>query len=135
VFTNSFPIFNKDQIFPFENAQYFILIAKQFNINLNINTTLDDFISQLENLRNDNLNPQLENRIIELKLIKDRNGLLHTAPFQLDMKNNAIQHISTICRDEDIMKSVGVIKGGEIDIYTQIAEKVYRVYKSHAGSD
>ncbi|MEI2418914.1 hypothetical protein V6O07_01465 [Arthrospira platensis SPKY2] len=70
-----------------------------------------------------------------MKLIKDRNGLLHTAPFQLDMKNNAIQHISTICRDEDIMKSVGVIKGGEIDIYTQIAEKVYRVYKSHAGSD
>ncbi|MEI2421325.1 hypothetical protein V6O07_13710, partial [Arthrospira platensis SPKY2] len=103
-------------------------------MNLNINTTLDDFISQLENLRKDTLNPQLENRIIELKLIKERNGLLQTAPFQLDMKNNAIQHISTICRDEEVMKRVGVIKGGGLDIYSQIAEKLYSVYKAHKGS-
>ncbi|MEI2423195.1 hypothetical protein V6O07_23185 [Arthrospira platensis SPKY2] len=100
-----------------------------------MNTTIQDFTNQLISLRTNKLNPQLENRILELNMIMNRPGLIHTAPFQLDMKNNAIQHISTICRDEEIMKRVGVLKGGGVDIYTEIAKKVYRAYTAQAGAE
>jgi len=50
------------------------------------------------------------------------------------MKNNAIQHISTICRDEEIMKRVGVLRGGGKDVYSLVAEKVYEIYKACSSS-
>jgi DNA-directed RNA polymerase len=59
----------------------------------------------------------------------------YTIPIQLDMKNNAIQHIATICNDEEVMKIVGVIpsEANQIDLYETVAAKLYNKYIAHKG--
>ena len=121
------PMFNKDNQFtPFERAQYYMRISKTFKVPLTVETTLEDFINSLESLRTEKLNPQLENRIIELTWIKEKGFIDITAPFQYDMKNNALQHIATICNNDEVMKAVGVLPGYEnqLDVYQIVAKDV-----------
>jgi len=69
-------------------------------------------------------------RCIELEEVI-RTGSAITAPFQHDMKNNAIQHSRTIVNDQEAIKATGVIPGGNKDIYEVIALKVITYIKDH----
>jgi len=58
-----------------------------------------------------------------------------TAPFQTDMKNNAIQHASTIVNNEEGIEATGVI-GNKIteDIYTKVAiSSIHEIVKDKAN--
>jgi DNA-directed RNA polymerase len=72
------------------------------------------------------LDPQLTARILELTNIAKYGKVECTAPMQLDMKNNALQHISTICGDKELMKITGVLPAdpNQLDLYETVASKV-----------
>jgi len=54
-----------------------------------------------------------------------------TIPIQLDMKNYAIQHTSSLVNNEENMIAVGVIPGGKEDLYTKVARMTMNTVKHH----
>ena len=128
------PVYNQESKFPFKEAHYFIAIAEEFNVNLTINTKFEDFYYELARKVEGN-NWRGLARLAELETMSVDQTVKHTMPIQLDMKNNAMQHIATICNDLEVIKMVGVIPSEEnqIDLYETVASKVYNTYLAHKG--
>jgi len=97
---------------------YNYIYEVQLEHNLPQHKSYKDLLQTLKRIEEDELNPTLKTRILEItKLLKE--GVLTThSPFQLDMKNNAIQHAATIVGDEVNIRATGVLPGGNRDTYT-----------------
>jgi hypothetical protein len=76
------------------------------------------------------INPNLQTRLEEVKfIIQFPNERLYAAPFQIDMKNNAIQHSSSLCIDKENMELTSVLMKDSIfnnidDIYRSVGTKI-----------
>ena len=137
VYLSWLPSLSLNSTNPFKNADYFFNIAEEFGFNLTIETTIEQILSNLESLITDKLNPRLLARIQEIKVLIENGYIYCSIPIQLDMKNNALQHIATICDDQDIMKMVGVLASDSnvIDLYETVGMKVYNIYKQNSHQD
>jgi hypothetical protein len=89
--------------------------------------TFVELLTKLEEMETPTMKPTLKSRILEIKSLILNEVLINYAPFQLDMKNNAIQHASTLVNDEVNMKATGVLPGGEKDTYTLIAYNTLKI--------
>ena len=103
-------------------ATYWVLVAEIVNLNISNYNTPQEFLKDLKDLTTDQLDPNLAVRIMEIEYMINHGIIPITAPFQIDMKNNAIQHAGTIVNNIEAMKATGVINTpGTPDIYTQVA--------------
>jgi hypothetical protein len=89
--------------------------------------TFRELLTKLEEMEKPTMKPTLKSRILEIKYLIANETLINYAPFQLDMKNNAIQHASTLVNDEVNMKATGVLPGGEKDTYYIIAYNTLKI--------
>jgi hypothetical protein len=63
----------------------------------------------MKSMETDTLNPQLKARILELEKLLTETKLEITSPFQIDMKNNAIQHAATLVNNTESILATGVL--------------------------
>ena len=108
-------------------ATYWTLIAEIFKLEMHTYETPIEFLQDLKDLQTEKLDPQLKVRILEIEYMIEHGRIPITRPFQIDMKNNAIQHARTIVNNEEGMRATGVIPTpNEVDMYIKVATKTLR---------
>jgi hypothetical protein len=134
----------KDRTAYAELTKYIRLVEQEFNVDLKDCNNWNKVIEKLTWIQDINrpyfrrtskINWSLQARIEEAKFLNN-NGekpkhIITTSPFQLDMKNNAIQHAATLVNNEEAIKATGVLEGGTLDIYTIIAERTLKKIKEN----
>jgi hypothetical protein len=63
----------------------------------------------MKDMETDVLNPKLKARLLEIERLMEHISLELTAPFQIDMKNNAIQHAATLVNNTESILATGVL--------------------------
>ena len=106
---------------------YWTKIRSELGLNISNITPIDllETMKRMENI-NPKLNPQLKARVLEVETLLETGVLITTSPFQIDMKNNAIQHAATLVNNEVSILATGVTPADfeSEDLYTQIAKRV-----------
>lgn len=107
-----------------DTRKYWFKVAEMFDLDITKFSTPQDFLNTLKGLETKVLDPQLKVRILEIEELINKGFIKLTAPFQVDMKNNAIQHASTIVGNEEAMLATGVIASQVAveDMYTKVAK-------------
>jgi DNA-directed RNA polymerase len=89
----------------------------QLENNLPQHNSYEELLETLKR-KEDKIRPTIKTRILEITKLLKEGAITTHAPFQVDMKNNAIQHASTIVGDEVNIQATGVLPGGNRDTYT-----------------
>lgn len=105
-------------------CKYWFITAELFKLDIIKYNTPQDFLNALKALETEVLNPQLKVRILEIEDILIKGYTELTSPFQIDMKNNAIQHAATIVGNTEAIQATGVLPQNTNidDIYTKVAK-------------
>jgi hypothetical protein len=107
-------------------SSYYLYLNNEQGIKLS-NLSIKEIIEALKIKLSNKFNAYTKTRILELEDLLRNLITPFSAPFQIDMKNNAIQHAATIANHEEAIIGTGVLPQQEHfipDSYTKIAEDV-----------
>ena len=129
ILRNSWKPWLKMMITPTDQVErlsiYWTKVDRELHIDRNNLNTPQEILEIMKGMATDTLNPNLKARTLEVEEILRKGILTITRPFQIDMKNNAIQHAATIVNNTESILATGVIPSEweTDDLYTKIAKR------------
>lgn len=105
-------------------------MGEELNINIRQFNTPKELLTNINRMETVELKPTLIARKLEIQyILEEQKPLRTTSPFQIDMKNNAIQHAATIVNNLDSILATGIIPSDSKydDLYTKIAKKTLNI--------
>jgi hypothetical protein len=118
---------NKSLLIANTSYNYILAVIEEQNITKLNTITFKELLVKLEEMEKETMKPTLKSRILEVKTLIETETLINYSPFQLDMKNNAIQHAATLVNDETNITATGVLPGGMRDRYEIVAHNTLKI--------
>jgi hypothetical protein len=118
---------NKSLLLANTSYNYILAVIEEQNITRLNTITYQELLTKIEEMEKETMKPTLKSRILEIKRLIENETLINYSPFQLDMKNNAIQHAATLVNDETNITATGVLPGGMRDRYEIVAHNTLKI--------